>query len=254
MSNTEVAQMVRLQEEALFHLNLIKNAQGINIGDGQILTRLYTGQKIFVDATDTVMTPALVMDGFWEREVTDLLLRTLRPGDCFIDVGSTMGYFGLLAGTVIKREQGGSIHMIEPDERRLGLIYKSINVTGLLGTAAVAQLAGTLDQYAESQELEAVNVVRLALGGDEERVYRQMSGIIEYNRHRLTMLIDFVPAGYEDPPQFFARIEEDFGAIHQVDRTSGLQVEVTSYQELESVCSRHGHATLLVANQNQDLV
>lgn len=138
---TEMQQMIQMQEETLFHLNAIKNSQSVHVGDNQVLTRLFTGQKIFVDAHDISVSPALMLDGHWEPEVTAVMNRLVRPSDSFIDVGANMGYFGIVAGTVIRASEGGSIHMIEANPRLVPLIFKSINVTGLLGTAAVANFA-----------------------------------------------------------------------------------------------------------------
>ncbi|MEM7326767.1 MAG: FkbM family methyltransferase [Actinomycetota bacterium] len=156
-SSTE--KLIRLQEETLFFLNMVKNSQAVRVGDNQILTRLFTGQKIFVDASDISVSPALIMDGYWEREVTTLLTKILRPSDCFIDLGANMGYFGIVAGTVIRGDEGGSIHMIEANPDLVPLIFKSINVTGLLGTAVVANFAVT-DTVGEVQ----LQVVKDLLG------------------------------------------------------------------------------------------
>ncbi len=141
MSSTDTQTLVRMQDETLYFLNQIKNSQSVHIGENQVLTRLYTGQKMFVDARDISMSPALMMEGQWDPEVTALITGLLKPTDCFVDVGAAMGYFGILAGTIISAESGGSIHMIEANPQLVPLIFKSINVTGLLGTAAVANLA-----------------------------------------------------------------------------------------------------------------
>lgn len=173
-TETSTEKLIRLQEETLYFLNLVKNSQAVRVGNDQILTRLFTGQKIYVDANDISVSPALIMDGFWEQEVTTLLTRLLRPSDCFIDLGANMGYFGILAGTVIRGDQGGSIHMIEANPGLVPLIFKSINVTGLLGTAVVANYAIT-DSVGEVQ----LQVVKDLLGSsslnDLDTQFRQLN-------------------------------------------------------------------------------
>lgn len=137
----KLAELRHGQEESHFVLNLIKNTQSIYLGDHQVLTRLFTGQKVYVDSRDISVAPALMMDGHWEPETTKVFTSLLRPGDTFIDVGANMGYFGIVAGTVINGAAGGSIHMIEANPKLVPLVFKSINVTGLLGTASVANFA-----------------------------------------------------------------------------------------------------------------
>lgn len=137
----QLVRFERAQNEALFHLDQIKNSQSVYIGGNQVLTRLFTGQKIFLDATDGSVTPDLMFEGSLKPAATRLLTAVLRPSDTFIDVGANVGYFGLIAGTVITAQAGGRIEMIEANPRLAELIFKSINVTGLLYVASVANFA-----------------------------------------------------------------------------------------------------------------
>ena len=121
-----------------------------DVGDHQILTRLYTGQPIYVDSRDASLTPTLVLDGRWEPETTDTLLQLLDPADCVIDVGASYGYFGIVAGNVIEREAGGSVHLIDANPRMAELAAKSLEAAGLgpLGTVtdrAVSDTEGEID-------------------------------------------------------------------------------------------------------------
>ena len=66
-----------------------------------------------------------------------------------IDIGANVGYFGVIAGTVVDRDRGGSIHLIEANPRLAELVFKTLNVTGLVGmatitAAAVSDRPGTL--------------------------------------------------------------------------------------------------------------
>lgn len=137
----ELVRIEQTQHDLLFHLNIIKNSQAVYVGEDQVLTRLFTGQKIYVNSSDISVSPALMLDGLWEPEVTNTFTQLLRPSDTFIDVGANMGYFGLIAGTVINQADGGKIAMLEANPRLVPLIFKSINVSGLLGTATVANFA-----------------------------------------------------------------------------------------------------------------
>ena len=301
MSQADTQTLIKMQDETLYFLNQVKNSQSVHIGQNQVLTRLYTGQKIFVDARDISISPALMMEGQWDPEVTALITRLLKPSDCFVDVGATMGYFGLVAGTIISSEAGGSIHMIEANPQLVPLIFKSVNVTGLLGTAVVANLAisdqpgevqlqvvkdlmgssslidldsqfrsvdnssttigveveekvtvpsTTLDAYAKKESLAKVDLIKLSVEGFEEPAYRGMSGVIERNRDRLQMLVDFAPHRYDDPVDFYELIKGDFKYVYGLDRIAGLPVEVLSYSDLTAM-SGTGSVMLLVTNQEE---
>ncbi|MGI9612905.1 MAG: FkbM family methyltransferase [Acidimicrobiales bacterium] len=130
-----------VQNQTLVELNRLQNAQSSYVGDNQVLTRLFTGQKIFVDSRDISVTPALILEGRWEAETTDVFLGLLEPSDTVIDIGANMGYFGLIAGTVLDGDEGGSVHLIEANPHLIPLLFKSLNVTGLVGMATVSNLA-----------------------------------------------------------------------------------------------------------------
>lgn len=129
------------QHQTLLKLDQLQNGQATYVGDYQVLTRLFTGQKIFVDSRDTSVAPALILEGKWEAETTDVFLRLLEPSDTVIDIGANLGYFGLIAGTIVDRDEGGSIHLIEANPNLMPLLFKSLNVTGLVGMATLANLA-----------------------------------------------------------------------------------------------------------------
>ena len=139
-----------VQNQTLAELNRLQNAQSSYVGDNQVLTRLFTGQKIFVDSRDISVTPALILEGRWEAETTDVFLGLLEPSDTVIDIGANMGYFGIIAGTVLDGDEGGSVHLIEANPHLLPLLFKSLNVTGLVGIATVSNLAVS-DQAGELQ-------------------------------------------------------------------------------------------------------
>lgn len=50
--------------------------------------------------------------GLWEPKVQEHLVKTLRPGMCFVDVGAHAGFFTILASRLVG--DSGVVHAIEP--------------------------------------------------------------------------------------------------------------------------------------------
>lgn len=69
---------------------------GVYLGDGAVLTRLVSGEVMLLDGRDRSVAPVLIMDGVWEPDVTQVVLRCVRPGMRALDVGANFGYFTLL--------------------------------------------------------------------------------------------------------------------------------------------------------------
>lgn len=60
----------------------------------------------------------------YEHETTSFLIRTLRPGDHFVDVGANAGYFALLASSLIKKS--GSVLAAEANPASADLVRSSV--------------------------------------------------------------------------------------------------------------------------------
>lgn len=50
--------------------------------------------------------------GFWEEDVSTMMIRYLKAGDILFDVGAHIGYFTLLGGAIVT--QAGQVHAFEP--------------------------------------------------------------------------------------------------------------------------------------------
>jgi FkbM family methyltransferase len=102
--------------------------QSVYMGDNKVLTRLQTGHKIYVDTRDRGLTPHIVLDGFWEADMTRVWLDNLRPGMTVIDVGANVGYYTLLAADRVG--QNGCVVAFEPDPRLLDLLFATLDING----------------------------------------------------------------------------------------------------------------------------
>lgn len=67
-------------------------------------------------------------DGLWEPYETSLLLRFLRPGDVFVDVGANIGYFSVLAASVVGAQ--GAVFAFEPDPNNYRLLRANAELNG----------------------------------------------------------------------------------------------------------------------------
>jgi FkbM family methyltransferase len=83
--------------------------------------------------------------GTYERELQQLLVRTLRPGQVMWDVGANVGFFTLLAATRVGRQ--GCVVAIEPLARNLELLRQHLELNRIANVTivanAVADVAGT---------------------------------------------------------------------------------------------------------------
>ena len=64
--------------------------------------------------------------GFWEEDVSTMMIRYLKAGDILFDVGAHMGYFTLLGGAIVT--QAGQVHAFEP--AKWAFDFLKYNVSG----------------------------------------------------------------------------------------------------------------------------
>ncbi len=105
--------------------------------DGGVSAFVMNRFWLHVEPDDAAITPWMISDGFWEAWVTTWLMRQLRPGDVFVDVGANVGYYTMLA-----RSLGARVLSFEPNPRVARLLQRSLDeveasdvvlVTGALG-------------------------------------------------------------------------------------------------------------------------
>ena len=82
-----------------------------NVGHG--IFRLMDGQTVAVDLKDRIQR--LMWGGAYEPHVTRCLNILLRPGDTFVDVGAHIGFFSLVASSLVG--PSGRVYAFEPNPR-----------------------------------------------------------------------------------------------------------------------------------------
>jgi FkbM family methyltransferase len=126
-------------DEVLFYLNIVKNSTTVNIGPHEALTRIFTGQMMYVDTRDNAMSPHLMMSGMWEENITKAFRALVKAGDTVMDIGANFGYFGMVAG--IDAGQTGRVVFIEANPYLTPYIEKSAVVNGLIRRSDVVNVA-----------------------------------------------------------------------------------------------------------------
>ena len=87
--------------------------------------------------------------GYCEANLASFLIRFLKPGMIFIDIGAHVGYYSMLASILTARDssasQSGRVHSFEPTPRTFGLLKENTrglkNVT--INNVALSNTAGT---------------------------------------------------------------------------------------------------------------
>ena len=123
------------------HIDNARNSSAVYMGGTEVLTSIYTGQKMFVDTRDLSESPHLIIDGVWEREVSAVFEKLIEPGDTVFDIGSTYGYYGLLAGAKLKQSKGARLFLIDANPTYVPYMTKNMTVNGLIEYSTISNVA-----------------------------------------------------------------------------------------------------------------
>src|ERR1019366_6279252 len=117
--------------------------------DYKFIVKTAFGALVYGTTSDTIQR-AIYFFGVWEPQVEVFLRARLRPGDTFVDVGANIGYFSLLAATLVGSD--GHVVAVEASRSTLGQLRANIERNGMGSIirpvyAAAADIEGVVKLY-----------------------------------------------------------------------------------------------------------
>lgn len=226
------------------HIHAIrKRCKGVYVGNDTVLCRALGRYKLFVAGSDVGFGANVILDGYWEIEITEFVARNVRRGMTVFDVGANVGYYSLLLADLVGT--AGKVIAIEPNPKSVRLLRNSLSLNGFLDRVGVVPLAVwdssneqlilkiptsepknahivpnevmsdsfvnhtvgsvTLDDLAR----EPVDFIKIDVEGSEERLWRGMQQLINRSPN-LVMLLEFAHPRCERPAELLTNISSLF--------------------------------------------
>lgn len=181
---------------------------------------------MYVNPDCKVISPILLLKGFWEPQETHWALQNLREGDTFLDVGANIGYYTLIAAHAVG--ETGRVYAFEPDPVSFEILEHNVRLHEL-GNVVLEQKAAanepgsielflaadnkgdhriyqaeesrpsiaieavTLDGYFETRD-RRVDFAKIDTQGAEVLILQGMAGLIAENEE-IRMAVEFWPFG-----------------------------------------------------------
>jgi len=172
----------------------------------------HMGFKIFLDPESKQNCQRnIYKHGRWEPRITKMVLRWLKPGNVFIDAGAAVGWFTLLAASIVGKH--GKVIAFEPNPDRLRMLIKSVKLNGftnvscsekalsdidgdaLIGGRADGEVLSredskgitirttALDTFLQSNGISKVDLIKIDIEGLELKALKGMRKTIRSNPH-----------------------------------------------------------------------
>ena len=231
------------------------------LGEGSLICRVLGRYKLFVDAADIGLSSHLLLDGYWEMWLTEMLADVVKPGMVVVDIGANLGYFTMLMSDLVGPL--GRVHAFEPNPYIAERLERSIAVNGLHartvvhteplsefetdvvlvvpagepkngyiaapdfnpanGERVIGMRTRRFDSFADMADAD---VIKIDADGSEELIWRGMSGHLSRGRP-LIVFLEFAASRYPDAEAFIARIKADGFSIGRLTLTDGEQAVTT---------------------------
>ncbi len=120
------------------------------------------GLKMFLHPDDSVITARIMADRIWEPTETHWVVRMLREGDTFIDVGANVGYYTLIASRLVGPT--GHVVAFEPDPVAFRIMKRNVQLNGLENV--------TLERKALSNESGVIQLFLADANKGDHRIFQ----------------------------------------------------------------------------------
>jgi FkbM family methyltransferase len=117
--------------------------------------------KLLVQAQDSGLGLSLIRGKLYEPYETWLFKRTVRSGMVVVDAGANVGYYTLLASSLVGRD--GRVYSFEPDPYNCALLKRNVRINQC--TNVIIEQKALIDRY------RSVNLFKSVRNFGEHRVY-----------------------------------------------------------------------------------
>lgn len=203
------------------------------------------GYQLYVRPNDFFIGAAIARDRQYEPHVTAVVQELLRPGHTFLDIGANIGFFTMLAASLVG--ETGRVIAVEPNRDNCALIEMSIEANGWNHITVLSYAAAEVEQTFQldtsgagsngrvvdnsplatpgsglPNPVQAVvldqvladeprlDLVKLDIEGAEPRAVAGMMDLLQ--RHRPVLLLEFSPhliqiTSHTTPQAFLAQLD-----------------------------------------------
>lgn len=120
--------------------------------DGVVLVEVH-GQKMYVNAADEPLGRSLITTGAYEKTETEIFRSVVRPGMTVVDIGANVGYYTLIAASLVGAS--GSVYAFEPEPANYALLVRNIEANGfrnvMASQEAISNRSGSMKLYIDSR-------------------------------------------------------------------------------------------------------
>ncbi len=128
LSVSDLVSRIDELEKLVREIRTLVGPFGTLFPDGSMLVQTIHGIKYYIDPTDEIMAPQLVIYRQWEADLSAYMANSVNSNTIFLDVGANFGYFTCLVASRIGIQGAGRVIAVEPNPLMQQLLRRNIKV------------------------------------------------------------------------------------------------------------------------------
>lgn len=117
-----------------------KNSGTLVLSSTEMVTKIFSGLKMYLDPRDMAISIPLALDGIWEHRITAAWLSIVGRHDTVLDIGANNGYYGALAAQNTDKKNS-KVVLFEANPNLIPYIRKTLAANWLNEQSTLEQLA-----------------------------------------------------------------------------------------------------------------
>ncbi len=109
------------------------------LGENRTLATTIYGKKIYLSTRDLSLTPHILVDGYWEKWISDQLFHLVKPGMKVVEIGANVGYYTLLLADLVGDK--GHVTAFEANPQLANTLFHTLHLNGYHDRSTVCNLA-----------------------------------------------------------------------------------------------------------------
>lgn len=194
----------------------VKNSGTIQLSETEILTKIFSGLKMYLDPRDIAVVPHLALDAIWEHRITAAWLAAVKPHDVVLDVGANFGYFGALAAQLTDKKRSKVI-MFEANPHLLPYLKKTLAVNWLNEQSVIENLA-----VSDKAGMVTLNLLEDYIGSSSVQTAAQLDTYMHGKMYLKT----------KEKIKVKAVSLDDYCKMHNINQVNLIKMDIEGYEEV----------------------
>ena len=199
---TNFSERLKHVETLLREIRSLVGPFGTLFPDGTMLIQTLHGLKYFIDPSDEIMAPQLVVYRQWEPDLSSFIISSVTSDTVFVDIGANFGYFTCLAASKIGSNGTGRVISVEPNPAMQRLLRKNVRINWSLGpieihNCAIADRTGFVEFVVPNGRAANASVVASPAAQDDGRFIVPSQSLDELLKGAKVDLIKVDVEGFE---------------------------------------------------------